>query len=317
MKFKLFKLSKQIGITKAVTSIVFGHQIRTFNHPYTLFSRIYPQSLEVLSRIVRYPMNCLSKIAFVMCLSVNLASGQSITKNNAFTFGEELRFEVTYGWLDLAEAKLKVDRKAVLEGNKAHYKIDAFGNTKGAATLFGRVNDNWGTHLDTNSLLPSMSYRYIEEGKYRKNEKVYFDQINKKAKVELYDRENKTLKEVKEYKLPDQVQDLVSGFYLLRAMDLSNLRKGQQILITGFFDKEIYNLKLIFEGTEKLETNLGTKETYVFSPQLPKNKLFRGDFPVKVWVTKDQNKIPVKIKANLFIGSLNIDIASANGLRNN
>jgi hypothetical protein len=38
---------------------------------------------------------------------------------------------------------------------------------------------------------------------------------------------------------------------------------------------------------------------------------------VKVWVTKDQNKIPVKIKANLFVGSLNIDIASANGLRNN
>ena len=316
MRFKLFKLGKHKGITKVRPAIVFGHQIRTFNYPSTLFLRIYPQSIEVLSRIVRYPMNCFLKIALVLCLSSTLVIGQSITKNTAFTFGEELRFEVTYGWLDLAEAKLKVDKKAILQGNKAHYKIDAFGNTKGAATLFGKVNDNWGTHLDTNSLLPSLSYRYIEEGKYRKNEKVYFDQINKKAKVELYDRENKALKEVKEYKLPNQVQDLVSGFYLLRAMDLSNLRKGQQILITGFFDKEIYNLKLIFEGTEKLETSLGTKETYIFSPQLPKNKLFRGDFPVKVWVTKDQNKIPVKIKANLFIGSLNIDISSAKGLRN-
>ena len=317
MRFKLFKLGKHKGITKVRPAIVFGHQIRTFNYPSTLFLRIYPQSIEVLSRIVRYPMNCFLKIALVLCLSSTLVIGQSITKNTAFTFGEELRFEVTYGWLDLAEAKLKVDKKAILQGNKAHYKIDAFGNTKGAATLFGKVNDNWGTHLDTNSLLPSLSYRYIEEGKYRKNEKVYFDQINKKAKVELYDRENKALKEVKEYKLPNQVQDLVSGFYFLRTLDFTKLRKGQEVLITGFFDKEIYNLKLIFEGTEKLETSLGTKETYIFSPQLPKNKLFRGDFPVKVWVTKDQNKIPVKIKANLFIGSLNIDIASANGLRNN
>jgi hypothetical protein len=317
MRFKLFKLGKHKGITKVTPAIVFGDQIRTFNHPFTLFLRICPQSIAVLSRIVRYQMNYFLRIVLVLGISSNLAQAQTNTKNTAFTFGEELRFEVTYGWLDLAEAKLKVDKKAVLEGSKVHYKIDAFGNTKGAATLFGRVNDNWGTHLDTNSLLPRLSYRYIEEGKYRKNEKVYFDQVNKKAKVELYDRENRALKEVKEYKLPNQVQDLVSGFYLLRTMDLTKLRKGEQILITGFFDKEIYNLKLTFEGTEKIETNLGTKETYIFSPQLPKNKLFRGDSPVKVWVTKDQNKIPVKIKANLFIGSLNIDIASVNGLRNN
>nr|HAD49772.1 DUF3108 domain-containing protein [Algoriphagus sp.] len=54
-----------------------------------------------------------------------------------------------------------------------------------------------------------------------------------------------------------------------------------------------------------------------FSPQLPKNNLFRGEYPVKVWVTQDQNKIPVKIKANLFLGSINLDIKSAKGLRYN
>ncbi len=317
MKFKLFNLGKDQSITKSYKAIVCEDQIRIFNHPSTPFLRIYPQNNHVLSRIVRYPMNYLLRIVIVMCLTINFADAQVTSKNNAFTFGEELNFEVSYGWLNLAEAKLKVGNSVITEGSRPHYKIDAYGNTKGAATLFGKVNDNWGTHLDTGTLLPSLSYRYIEEGRYRKNEKVYFDQANKKATVELYDRENKNLKEKKEYKLPGQVQDLVSGFYLLRTMDLNNLKKGQEILITGFFDKEIYNLKLIYEGTEKIQTNLGTKETYVFSPQMPKNKLFRGEFPVKVWVTKDQNKIPVKIKANLFIGSLNLDIASANGLRNN
>lgn len=244
-------------------------------------------------------------------------SAQNINSNQAFTFGEELQFEVSYGWLNLAEAKLQVGKRVIHEDARPHYKIDAFGKTKGAATIFGKVNDNWGTHLDTGTMLPSLSYRHIEEGNYRKHEKVIFDQDMKLAKIELYDKENRVLKEVKEFKLPGQVQDLVSGFYFLRTMDLSNLRKGQEILITGFFDKEIYNLKLIYEGTEKIETNLGLKETYIFSPKIPKNKLFRGDFPVKVWVTKDKNKIPVKIKANLFIGSLNFEIASAKGLRNN
>ncbi len=234
-----------------------------------------------------------------------------------YTFGEELNFEVSYGWFNLADAKMEIARKPHLQDSKPHYKIDVYGKTKGAATIFGKVNDNWGTLIDMDSKLPSLSYRHIEEGKYRKHEKVTFDQKNQKAFMQLYDRENKSLKEEREFKLPGQVQDLVSGFYYLRTLNLKNLKPGDQLVIRGFFDKEIYNIKLIYEGTEKLETEIGTKDTYIFSPQLPKNNLFRGEYPVKVWVTQDQNKIPVKIKANLFLGSINLDIKSDKGLRYN
>lgn len=311
------KLTKLKGRTKIERPLAFGVQIRIFNQSIDRFFRNTLQRDEKLSGIVRHQMNTVLRALILLLFTTAFVSGQSVSKNTAFTFGEELHFEVTYGWLDLAEAKLQIGRRAINEDSRPHFKIDAFGKTKGAATIFGRVNDNWGTHLDTGTLLPSLSYRHIEEGKYRKHEKVYFDQVNRKAKMELYDRDNRILKDTKEYKLPGQVQDLVSGFYFLRTMDLSNLKKGQTILITGFFDKEIYNLKLIYEGTEQIETSLGLKDTYIFSPLVPQNKLFRGDYPVKVWVTKDQNKIPVKIKADLFIGSLNIDISSAKGLRNN
>lgn len=311
------KLTKDEGITKMAGAIVSKYQIRIFNQSKASFFRNTFQISEKLSGIVMYQMKTIFLSIFLLFSLSDTAFGQADTNNSAFTFGEELQFDVSYGWLNLAEAKLQIHRRMVNENSRPHYKIDAFGKTKGAATIFGRVNDNWGTHVDTSTLLPSLSYRYIEEGKYRKNEKVFFDQQNKKAKMELYDRDNRTLKESKEYKLPGQVQDLVSGFYYLRTMDLTNLKKGQSILITGFFDKEIYNLKLIYEGTEQIQTTLGPKDTYIFSPLMPPNKLFRGDYPVKVWVTKDQNKIPVKIKANLFIGSLNMDISSAKGLRNN
>jgi hypothetical protein len=311
------KLTKDKGKTKITGAIVSKCQIRIFNRSNDSFFRNTFRIDEKLSGIVRHQMKTIFSSLFLLLLFSASAFSQSTGVNSAFTFGEELQFDVSYGWLSLAEAKLQINKRVITENSRPHYKIDAFGKTKGAATIFGRVNDNWGTHIDTSTLLPSLSYRYIEEGKYRKNEKVFFDQKNKKATMELYDRDNRTLKESKEFKLPGQVQDLVSGFYYLRSLDLTNLKKGQEILITGFFDKEIYNLKLIFEGTEKIETSLGMKDTYIFSPLLPANKLFRGDYPVKVWVTKDQNKIPVKIKANLFIGSLNMDISSAKGLRNN
>jgi hypothetical protein len=311
----MYKLTKDEGITQMACTIVSKCQIRIFIQSTDSFFRSTFQIIEKLSGIVRHQMKTV--LTFFLLFVANFTFGQTEQKNSAFTFGEELLFDVSYGWLNLAEAKLQINKRVVTENSRPHYKVDAFGKTKGAATIFGRVNDNWGTHIDTSTLLPSLSYRYIEEGKYRKNEKVHFDQPNKKAKMELYDRENRNLKETKEYNLPGQVQDLVSGFYYLRSLDLTNLKKGQSILITGFFDKEIYNLKLIFEGTEQIQTSLGLKDTYIFSPLMPPNKLFRGDYPVKVWVTKDQNKIPVKIKANLFIGSLNMDISSAKGLRNN
>lgn len=317
-------LAKQEANIKKKTSLVFESQIRIFNQSIGRFFWNTFQTENKLSGIVKYQMNLVSKTLFILLLSSSsillspsFVKGQSVSGSVPFTFGEELNFEVSYGWLNLAEARLQISRKAINESARPHYKIDAFGKTKGAATIFGRVNDNWGTHLDTGTLLPTLSYRHIEEGKYRKHELVHFDQQNRKARMELYDRDNRELQESKEYKLPGQVQDLVSGFYFLRSMDLSSLKKGQTIQITGFFDKEIYNLKLIFEGTETLETSLGVKDTYIFSPLIPSNKLFRGEYPVKVWVTKDQNKIPVKIKADLFIGSLNIDISSAKGLRNN
>ena len=261
-------------------------------------------------------MRCYFRILLLAFFPLTAAWAQAPIKSVPFTYGEELFFDVSYGWVNLAEGRLLVGKKPIIENGQPHFKIDAFGNTIGAATLFGKVNDNWGTHLNPQSLLPRLSYRYIEEGRYRRNEKIYFDQQNKKATLELYDRENKKIKEVKVFSLPGTVQDLVSGFYYLRTLDFSDLRKGQEILIRGFFDKEIYNLKLIFEGTETLETSLGRKETYLFSPRIPKNSLFRGEYPVKVWITKDSYKIPVKIKANLFIGSLNIDIRSARGLKN-
>lgn len=237
-------------------------------------------------------------------------------KNTAFDSGEELVFKVSYGFLDAAEAKMKVSPQVTSVNNRPTYKIDVFGETLGVFKLF-RVNNNWGTYLDTTKIIPYQSYRHIEEGKYRKHEQVIFDHEKKNAHVKLYDRENKELVDTKDYKVPANVQDIVSGFYQLRTMDLKRLKKGDSVTLTGFFDKEVYNLKLEYKGKETVSTKLGTFSSFVFSPIIPKNKLFRGEQPVTIWVTDDKNKIPVKIKAKLAVGALDMEIMEARGLRNN
>ncbi len=179
-----------------------------------------------------------------------------------------------------------------------------------------KVRDHCGTYVDTTTMLPHRSYRYIEEGRYRKNEIVDFDRKNKVAIVSKLDKQTKALREKKTYPIDPSMQDIVSGYYYLRTLEFKNRKAGEVIKIKGFFNEEEYNLEMIFEGRESLKTNIGDIQTLVFSPILPKNKLFDGEKPIKIWLSDDLNKIPLKIKAKMFVGSIDIDIKSATGLRN-
>jgi hypothetical protein len=178
------------------------------------------------------------------------------------------------------------------------------------------VKDNWGTYIDTAKIVPFRSYRHIEEGNYRKHEVIDFDHQKQLANSKLFDKKNEYITDRKTYDVPHHVQDIVSGYYLLRTMDFRGLRKGDEISIKGFFDKKNYNLMLTYEGKDHISTDIGDFDTHVFSPEMPSNKIFRGKKPIKIWITNDDNRIPVKIKASMVVGSINMNIVSAEGLRN-
>ncbi|KEO74384.1 DUF3108 domain-containing protein [Anditalea andensis] len=257
------------------------------------------------------------KLLFLFtAITLTAADTVQMARNEAFSNGEELTFKVKYLFFNAAEAKMITNPDIYNINGKPTYKIDVYGRTLSIFKIF-YVKDNWGTFVDTTRLIPLQSYRHIEEGNYRKHEQVSFDHSKGKANVKLFDRENKRVEETNTYDIPPNAQDIVSGFYQLRTMNLSKLKKGEEIVIKGFFDKEIYNLKLIYEGRERLSTKIGSFETLIFSPIMPNNKLFSGEFPIKVWITNDKNKIPVKIKANMVVGALDMEITEAKNLRNN
>lgn len=262
------------------------------------------------------PMTLHVKTAFLFLLfSFNLPDSEPRRKNQAFTQGEELTFRVKYLFFNAAEARMVIHDNIHYIQNKPSFKIDVYGRTLSIFRLF-YVKDNWGTYLDTASIIPYRSYRHIEEGNYRKHEVVDFNHEKNEALLKQYDRDNQKIVETKSYRVPTNVQDIVSGYYLLRTLDFGTLGKGEPVTIRGFFDKKIYNLKLIYEGTQRLKTRIGTFETRIFSPIMPSNKLFSGERPIKIWITDDENRIPVRIKADLVVGSLDMEITEAIGLRN-
>ena len=243
-------------------------------------------------------------------------NGYRHIKNESFNAGEKLEYRVHLGFLSGAYATIDISETIYTINERPCFRVNIFGKTAGVIDLFYKVRDTWGSYLDTAAIVPQRFYRYIRENKYRKNEIVDFDHFQDSATVARLDKKTMKLKERVKFPITNNTQDLVSGAFYLRTMNLDKKRKGDMIHIKGFFDDETYNINIKYLGTETLKTKVGTFETHVLAPILPKNKLFKDEDAIKLWLSKDRNKIPLKIKAAMFVGAVEIDIRSYENLRN-
>jgi hypothetical protein len=108
---------------------------------------------------------------------------------------------------------------------------------------------------------------------------------------------------------------MVSGYYYFRLVDYSQLKVGDVINVTGMFEEKIYNLKVKYSGKERIKTKFGRINAIVLTPQLPENKLFDGENAVQFFISDDQNRIPLKIRAELVVGAVELDIKGYSGLK--
>ena len=105
------------------------------------------------------------------------------------------------------------------------------------------------------------------------------------------------------------MQDLISAFYYLRNFyDTSSLKEGEDIYLNMFFDQENYLFKLRFLGRETIETAFGKVRCLKLRPFVQSSRVFSEQESVTLWVSDDQNKIPLKIRADLRVGSIDCDL---------
>lgn len=256
----------------------------------------------------------MKKILFTTALAIFLmgfggAQQYRTVKNASFRRGETLNYRLHYGFINAGEAVMEISDKIHLVNNRPCYQIDVQGKSTGMFDYILRIRDTWGTYMDTSAMLPHRAYRYIEEGKYRKNETTDFDHFKDSAVVKVFDKKNSNLeKSKKSYRIPENSQDMISGYYYLRTFDYNKMAVGQIIDLSGFFEDTNYNFKVRYLGREVLDTDLGKMKAIILQPMMPENDLFDGEDAIKLWISDDKNKIPLKVQAEMFVGAVEIDI---------
>jgi hypothetical protein len=226
-----------------------------------------------------------------------------------FVAGEHLEYRVHYGFLNAAEAVVDVSPKLHRVNNRPCYRVNVTGRTTGALDVFTKVRDTWQSHIDTETLQPQEFYMRQQEGKFKKEQRVTFDHAADQARSVT----NGT--EVKALRTPPNVHDVISGYYYLRTVDFARMQPGQVVGVKAFFDNELYDMRVKYLGREVVSTKFGKINVFKIIPQMPKNELFDGKESIRMWVSDDENRIPIKAEVDLIVGAIALDLKNFRGLK--
>jgi hypothetical protein len=144
----------------------------------------------------------------------------------------------------------------------------------------------------------------VSEGGYKKYEDVTF---NKATNIAV------TKQGV--YKVPACVQDVVSSIYYARNIDFNKYKPGDKIPFTLFLDRELFSMYIRYVGKETVKTKYGKFRAIKIKPLLIKGTIFQGGEKMTVWISDDNNKIPVRIESPISVGSIKVDMMNHRNLR--
>ena len=251
----------------------------------------------------------MKKHTLIILTLLFITIGYSQEKKQAFKSGEWLRYKMSYsGFLRAGTAVLEVEEKE-LNGKKV-FHTKGTGWTSGMIKWFFKVDDKYESYFDKNEIKPYLFKRKIDEGGYKKHRITSFNYNSKKAYVQDFTLQKDTSIAF------SNVQDMLSSFYYLRNKDVKNLKKGEEIAIDMFMDSQVYPFKLRFLGKEVIKSKFGKIKTLIFRPLVQSGRVFKAQESVTIWITDDENKIPIKMKASLSVGSLRAELEAYKGLAN-
>lgn len=215
------------------------------------------------------------------------------------TSGETLEYNIYWGLIYVGKSYLRIDRAVSVSSGTAWHIVS---EAKSGSFIdnFYKVADRNESWMDTADGHSYGYYRKIHEGGHFFNEWVVFDG----PQGRFYGEKLNKKRERSEFSGPlaGQVNDYLAAIYRLRTMDLS---PGQTIEIP-VHTKKPQQMSVQVGKREKIKTEYGRRKCILFEPKAGDDGLFmaKAGRRMLVWITDDELKIPMMLKAEIFIGSV-------------
>ena len=108
--------------------------------------------------------------------------------------------------------------------------------------------------------------------------------------------------------VPAGTLDMVSVLFYLRSLDLQNLLPGDVLHPVTFFNEALFPFDIRYKGKETVKTKFGKIKCFRFDPVVEPGRMFASEDDMIIWISDDQNRIPVKVRFDLLVGSLHMEL---------
>ena len=243
-----------------------------------------------------------------------------VFSTSAQTHGEELNFTVNYkyGLLNVKGGTANYQTKLSSYKQEPALRTNLwFKSTSFIDKMIKPMRDTLYSYSNISDLTPLFHYRSIWEGDYSYQEELFFkNHSNSNTKVQVKRWQKGNLRNDTIVGSNDAGYDFLNLFVHVRNLDYSLMKPNENHTISAVMGREVVAMNIRYIGKTSLNGNKGKKNNAIHYAIDITNKTFtESKNAIEIWISDDDNLIPLKVKAKLKIGAAEAVLSSYKNLK--
>lgn len=245
-------------------------------------------------------------ILLLITVNVTTSNAQCEIDNKYFQAGENLEYDL-YIKLGFASTKggfARLKTQSVNYAGTDAYKMSLISESQGLARKVFSLSDTL-TSYTTRNIVPLAYQKDAHEGgDYTKENLTYKYPGNGSVDIRSIRYVNGNFKFDETIKAPGCTYDLVSILFYCRTLSFSNMVNGNETIVNFISGKKRGSMKIHYDGKETVKANDGNKYNCIKLTLYIADEAFNnGKEAMKVYITDDNNRMPIKLETKLKVGS--------------
>lgn len=243
-------------------------------------------------------------VGIVLATMLLLGSGRSASSldfyrmhsgvHARFSPGEELRYDISLWGLQAGYATMEVRSSEPVNGEPT-VRLQTEARSNAFVSIFFPVHNEVISTIHSRTLLPLHLIFHRREGSRHEDFDVTFHRGISEATVVKNGN-------AMTFPIDAQALDPLSCLYFLR--DVRELIPGGSVFLKIFHDRKTYDVEVKVEAIENVKGPWGQGETIRVLALMPFRGIFLNEGNIRIWLTNDDRRIPVRMQAKVIIGSI-------------
>ena len=247
-----------------------------------------------------------------------LVTGVVCASAQIFQDGEVLYYRAAYRAKlvpNVEAGEVTVSTKLDTLNGREVYRVTGNGRTLPFFRWFFDMNDTYNIWVDRQTLRTQRFESDLKEDKYTFRSHYRYDWDS--MKVHTWSQRRQNPPREKTMNLTPESMDAVSLYFNLRSVDLNSFRKDEHRQLDMVLEDTVRHLRYRYIGHEELKVpKLGKFDTMKFACTLGSSEEFSFTDGTEffIWITNDENKIPVMLASPVRIGEIRAYLRRYEGL---